>query len=121
MESSWSVAGLNDFGFTSNTLNGKRWGSGADAQFHIDRLDVWAEYLYAEYRPLNSAPSREVDAEGWYTQAAYFIFPKKLQAIVKYDMFDPNTHLTNTTTDTWTLGANYYLKGDDLIRIQTVF
>jgi phosphate-selective porin len=40
--------------------------------------------------------------------------PKTLQAVVKYDDFDPNVSVINNSTNTWTLGANWFLKSDDI-------
>ena len=124
-DSSWGVGGnvynshdksaaLNDFGFSSSTLTGRRFGAGGDTQFHIGRLDLWTEYLRGDYVPLNDVPSTHVDAQGGYFQAAYFVIPKKLQPVVKYDFFDPNSGTDDTNVNTWTLGLNYYIKGDDL-------
>ncbi len=62
----------------------------------------------------NGIPLAELDAEGVYVQGTCYIVPKRLQALVKYDMFDPNTDASGDSTDTWTLGLNYYLKGHDL-------
>jgi len=33
---------------------------------------------------------------------------------VKYDDFDPNLSLDANSTNTWTFGANWYLKADDI-------
>lgn len=40
--------------------------------------------------------------------------PKMLQAVMKYDTFDPNLALGFNSTSMWTFGTNWYLKGDDL-------
>jgi phosphate-selective porin len=34
--------------------------------------------------------------------------------VVRYETFDSNTATGNTTTEVWTLGINYLIKGDDL-------
>ena len=125
-DSSWTVggniyasndtgaSGLNDFGLTGNSLNGRRFGTGADTQFHAGRFDLWLEYLRGDYTPLNDVPSSQLDAQGGYVQAAYFLIPKKLQPVLKYDFFDPDSGLDNTNVNTLTTGLNYYIKGDDL-------
>ena len=40
--------------------------------------------------------------------------PKKLQALVKYEMFNPNTSISGNQNEVWTFGLNYFVKGDDL-------
>lgn len=34
--------------------------------------------------------------------------------LVKYETFDPNRDLAGNSSDVWTFGLNYFLKGDDL-------
>lgn len=46
---------------------------------------------------------------GWYAQAGYFVIPEKLQAVFKYDTFNPNADQGNVDTTIYTLGANWYL------------
>jgi phosphate-selective porin OprO and OprP len=46
-------------------------------------------------------------------QTVYTVGPK-IQAVLKYETFNPITELNNLSTDTWTLGFNYLFKGDDL-------
>ncbi|MEO6568862.1 MAG: porin [Opitutaceae bacterium] len=101
-------------GTRDNILTGRRKAGGLDTQLHSGGLDLWAEYLRARFKPLSAIPSRSFDAEGWYVQAAYFIVPKALQAVVKYDEFDPNVSVGSNGTRTWTLGANWLLKADDI-------
>ena len=52
--------------------------------------------------------SRRSELLGW------FAVPKSLQAIVRYERYRANTSLAGTTSDGWILGANYYVKGDDI-------
>jgi phosphate-selective porin OprO/OprP len=33
---------------------------------------------------------------------------------VGYDVYDPNTSVAGNTTQEWTFGLNYFIKGDDL-------
>ena len=101
-------------GTKDNTLTGRRKGGGLDAQLHLGGLDLWAEYLRVRFKPANFIPARSFDADGWYVQAAYFVVPKTLQAVVKYDDFDPNLSLLNNSTRPWTLGGNWFLKANDI-------
>lgn len=103
-----------DFGFTGNSFTGKRDGLGADTQFGLGRLELWTEYLRVRFRPASGVPAKDFQADAWYVQAGYFVVPKTVQAVVKFDTFDPNDAKAANETDTWTFGANWFLKGDDL-------
>ena len=41
-------------------------------------------------------------------QASYFVVPKKFQAVIKYDGYNPNTSVTNDRSDYYILGLNYF-------------
>ncbi len=101
-------------GTKDNIFAGRRKAGGLDTQLHAGPFDLWVEYLRARFKPLDRVPSSDFDAAGWYAQAACFVIPKQLQAVVKYEDFDPNLNLSANSTRTWTLGANYFLKADDL-------
>jgi phosphate-selective porin len=116
-----SVSGQNDFGFDSTpatpaidgVFSGYRRGAGADTQFHLGPFDLWAEYLWARFEPQNNLPTAAIEGQGWYVQGSYYIVPK-LQAVAKFETFDPARAVKGDSTDIWTLGLNYYLKGHDL-------
>lgn len=98
----------------NNVFAGERTGWGADAQFSVGRIECWAEYLTAHYKPDNALPRATLDADAWYVQAMYTLIKDKLLAVAKYDTFDPNTDAANDETDTWTLGVSYCIRGNDL-------
>jgi len=97
-----------------NTFAGERSGWGVDAQFSVSRFELWAEFLGARYEPDNEVPADHLDSEAWYTQASWYFLPNRLQGVVKYDTFDPNTKAAKDGTDTWTVGLNVYLRDHDL-------
>ncbi len=97
-----------------NIFAGDRLGWGMDSQLRVGGLDVWTEYLRVNLQPDSALPSADFDADTWYLQVGYFVIPKVLQPVLKYETFDPNTSTKGDETDTWTLGLNYYLKGDDI-------
>ncbi len=101
-------------GTKDNTFAGRREAGGLDTQFHAGPFDLWVEYLRARFKPVVAIPSRSFDADGWYAQAGCFVVPKTLQAVVRYDTFDPNLLLPANSTSTWTFGGNWFLKSDDL-------
>jgi len=98
----------------NNTFTGRREAGGLDAQVHVAGFDLWGEYLRERFKPTSRIPSSSFDAEGWYVQGGYFVVPRLLQALVKYDVFAPNVLLANNRTRTWMLGANYLIQSDDL-------
>ena len=100
-----------DFSFTENTFTGKRRGVGFDTQIHSGPFDFWAEYLAVKFEPEDTIPAEEFTPAGWYAMLVYLFLPKS-QAVVRYETFDPTERIENT--DTWTLGFNYLIKGDDL-------
>ena len=52
-------------------------------------------------------------ASGFYTTLAYRITPK-LQALLRYDEFDPNHDIRNNNRREYTAGINYFIKGQGL-------
>ncbi|HHT9123611.1 MAG TPA: porin [Candidatus Wunengus sp. YC63] len=51
-----------------------------------------------------------VDSDGFYTQAGYFVLPKKLEVAARYSMVDPNTDVSDDLQKEYTLGLNYYFR-----------
>jgi len=101
-------------GTRDNLFAGRRRAGGLDTQLHVGPFDLWVEYLRARFQPSSALPARRFDAAGWYAQATSFVVPASLQTILKYDTFDPNVSLSRNRTSTWTLGANWLLKADDI-------
>ncbi len=97
---------------TTNSFAGQRLGAAFDTQLQVGRFDFWAEYLFTHYDPDGAAAT--FDAQGWYVLMGYYVVPKKVQALVKYEQFDPNTDVPGDATDTWTFGVSYALKGENL-------
>lgn len=109
-----ALAMASDFGFAGNSFSGRRQGWGVDSQLAVGRLEFWAEYMKVRFEPLAGKPAPLFHADAWYVQGAYFLIPRRLQAVVKYDEFDPVDRRPSDDTSTWTFGANWYIKGDDL-------
>lgn len=99
------------FGLPGNVFQGERWAWGADTQLKVGPFELQAEYLHARFNPVTS-PS--FHGEGWYVLGGYYILPNRLQGIVRYETFNPRTSVDGDSTDVWTFGLNYYIKGDDI-------
>jgi phosphate-selective porin OprO and OprP len=95
-------------------FSGKRRGLGLDTQLQAGPLEVWVEYLNVRLEPDSRVPRPRFDADGGYVQASCFIVPNRLQAVLKYETFDPDTQRDEDETGTATVGATLYLKGHDL-------
>lgn len=50
-----------------------------------------------------------IEKSGWYALAGFFVVPDKLQAVVKYDTFDPNRYASRNETGLATGGFNWIL------------
>jgi phosphate-selective porin OprO/OprP len=95
-----------ELGFANNTFAGHRRAWGVDSQLTAGRLEVWGEMLRARFDPETGATR---DLHSWYLAGAWSLTPK-LQAVAMVDTLDgPFDNLK-----TWTLGANYFIKGHDL-------
>jgi hypothetical protein len=51
--------------------------------------------------------------QGW-TVTAYYLINKKLEAIVRYDEFDPDKSIDNNNRREYTAGLSWYIKGQAL-------
>jgi len=102
-----------DFGFDStpsspardNLFSGTRRGTGADAQLLFGRFEVWSEFLRGRYSPENHFPVATRHATSTSFLGGYMVYDA-LQLVGHYDRF--------LSTKTWSVGANYYIRGQDL-------
>ena len=104
---------LSSFALTSG---GRRSSYSFDASLQLGRFDLRAEYLHADIdgRFINGvAPIADFDVSGYYIQGSYFVIPKKLQAVVKWESFDPG-QVANDDISSITGGVNYYIRGDGI-------
>ncbi|SDR89144.1 porin [Opitutus sp. GAS368] len=103
-----------DLGFTGNLFTGRRAMRGADLLWSHGPLDLNAEWLRGTFQPTAAVPAAKFDAQGWQVTAAYFVIPGRLQAVIRGEEFDPNTSVGGNTVRSYTLGLNYFVKGDDI-------
>ncbi len=92
----------------------ERNGYGFDGAFHWGRFDLIAEYLSEEYEARSTVPGfPDFRADGYYVLGGYYIVPKKLQVIGKYETFNPG-QTTHDDIKSITGGLSYYIHGDDV-------
>lgn len=105
------TAGVNYFTTVDKgAFTGRRFGTGVDAQLVYGPAEIQAEILRNDLHPVTGKPTA---AAGWALLGA-LNFTTQWQGVVRFDSFDSNTATVNTTTDEWTFGVNYLVRGDDL-------
>ena len=91
-------------------FTGRRIGRGVDAQLALGSAEVQAEWLRNDQHPFAGRPTA---AAGW-ALLGKFDLSRQWQGVLRFENYDSNTATANTTTDLWTYGLNYRLKGEDL-------
>ena len=79
-----------------------------------ERIAFEAAWLPGEFSlkgEFISAKDDLTSKSGWYLQGGYFVLPKKLQAIVKWDTYDKDRDVSADRADLFTLGANWFIWG----------
>ena len=89
----------------------------ADAWLNVGPFDLIGEYLAEDVdgRTVLGHPPGFANFEpsGGYVQGSYFIIPKKLQAVVKWEHLNPGQR-ANDGISSITGGLNYYIHGDGI-------
>src|SRR3990167_8408635 len=66
-----------------------------------------------EYFVMTEDPESDgdtVDSDGFFTQAGYFVIPKKLEVAARYSLLDPNNYVSDDFGREYALGVNYYFR-----------
>ena len=86
---------------------------GAHIQYEYKRF--MANFEWAQANGYNGPLGRSVDthASGFYTTIGYML-TKKLQILARYDEFDPNREIANNNQREYSVGLNYFIKGQGL-------
>lgn len=101
-------------GSADNLFTGNRRAWGGDTQFKLGRFELAADYFRGHFKAKDRLPFAVVDSQGYSVGLAAFIINKKLQALVRYEDFDPNVNVKGDSTDVWVFGVNYYIKNPDI-------
>jgi phosphate-selective porin len=88
-----------------------------DAWLKLGPVDLIGEYLeeYVNGRTVNGVPPgfANFTTDGFYVTGAYYLIPKKLQAVVQWQYLNPGQK-GNDGLYSILGGLNYYIHGDDL-------
>ena len=88
-----------------------------DAWLTVGPFDLIGEYLAEDVdgrTVAGHAPGfANFDPSGGYVQGSYFIIPKKLQAVVKWETLEPD-QVNDDNIQSITGGLNYYIHGDSI-------
>ena len=108
-----------DGSLTAFTLSGadERTAWSLDAWLNVGPFDLIGEYFQADVdgrTVLGVAPGfADFEPSGWYVQGSYFLLPKKLQAVVKWEALNPG-QFGSDGIHSITGGLNYYVHGDSI-------
>lgn len=98
----------------NNLFDGQRTSLGVDTHLQIGRFGMDVEYLFAHFDVDNGIPSSTLDSDGFQVTGSYLVVPKRLKLLTRYEWYDSNLDLQDTTTESVTFGADYLIKGDDI-------
>jgi len=88
-----------------------------DAWLTVGPFDLIAEYFSEDVdgrTVAGVAPTfANFDPSGWYVQGSYFIIPKKLQAVIKWEELSPD-QVADDGIRSITAGLNYYIHSDSI-------
>ena len=77
--------------------------------YEYKKFSIDAEYAHADgYNgPVNHSTAK---AQGFYTTLKYKLTPK-VHLLARYDLFDPNLHVSGNNIEEYSVGVNYYPLG----------
>ncbi|HEV3222046.1 MAG TPA: porin [Puia sp.] len=92
--------------FTSSpTINQERIRLGTEFAVNYNQFSVKGEWIQGKEGDTN-----RIVHQGWYIQGSYFLWPKHLQGVFRYDTYDPNTAKSKIqeTSTYYVFGLNYF-------------
>src|SRR5580658_602095 len=82
---------------------------GLEADLELNNLSVKSEYIHGQDGTTNLKTGATATLhQGWYGQVGYFILPRHLQGVFRYDWYDPNTAKTDVNNTYYDFGLNYF-------------
>lgn len=74
--------------------------AGLQATLTVGQFSLTGEYI--------AGKDGDIPKSGWYIKGLYNIIPKKLQSVVRWDTYDPDTDIPANRSDRLTLGGNWF-------------
>jgi len=103
---------------TTNTFTGRETLASGDASLKLGPVDASGEYLRAWWDSYPAVSHKTVknflEKESTSITGQLSVLLGKVQPAVKYESFMADTNLKRCPVETWTLGVNYLIKGNDL-------
>lgn len=103
--------GWDYFGATPKSQKRNR--LGFEMKYDYKFLSLKGEYIKGEDGVIKN--------NGWYIQSGCFIVPQKLQLLLKYDTFEPNTSVSNDVSTNYTVVLNYAFNNWSKIQVGYTF
>lgn len=89
--------GVDVFGAPSSNHKHNRWG--VELKYELIQFSLRSEYIQGY--------DSDIIRKGWYVQSGYYVIPQKLQLLLKYDTFDPNTSNVDDISTNYTIAINF--------------
>ncbi len=86
---------------------------GIDASYVTDRISIKGEYIKGR--------DGVTDKQGWYLQAGYFVMPRRLQVLARYDTYDPSISNTDNISTLYVIGANINFNSWSRLQVNYTF
>jgi len=103
----------NSIEFDENAYSQDRRLFGIDISTHYEELTLQFEYNSVKEES-NDPAIADVEPQGWYAQAGYFIAGYDIEPVVRYESFDQDSNVNGSKEEVTTVGLNWYPKGHTL-------
>jgi phosphate-selective porin OprO and OprP len=100
---------------------GRRTGFGVDARVESARARAQAEYVQVDFDPEPTRLAKRT-LRGFYVQPGVFVVPERLEAWVRYEQYDPDADVKDSSDKRWThLGLNWFISKDHSFKLQAEY
>jgi hypothetical protein len=96
-----------------DTINSGRGRYGFDLNYEWKNLSVRSEYIHGKDAKINK--------EGFYLQAGYYLFQKKVQLLTKYDFYDADISMARNNSVYYVFGANFNFNANARLQVNYTF
>jgi phosphate-selective porin OprO and OprP len=104
-----------------DSINRGRTRYGFELAYEWKDLSLRSEYIHGTDPNTKSPAKDEINKEGFYAQAGYYFFKKKIELVGKYDYFKSNIAKTNTNSNWYILGVNVNFNANCRLQVNYTF